>query len=459
MNKPGKIFLFRRHIVWPFMGFLFGAQIAAQEMMVDHIIGIVGNNVILLSDIENQYLQFRVQGYTGDAERMKCQIFEDLLMQKLFLNQAQLDSVEVSEGEIEMELDRRLRVFINQAGSEEALEAYYKKSIPEIKENFREVIHDQLLTQRMQRQMSEDIKVVPSEVRSFYRQLAADSIPEIPEQYQVREIVRKPRLGEEAIFEVKERLLELRSRVVNGENFATLAILYSEDPGSAMRGGELGYMGRGDLVKEFSSVAFSLKENQVSQIVETEFGYHIIQLIGRRGDQVNVRHILMKPKASVEASKSATGFLDSLATRIRIDSISFENAARFFSENELTRMNGGILVNPETGSTRFEKSELDRSTEMAIRGLGRGEISRPFETTDENGRKIYKIVQLTDIIEPHKANLQLDYALLQNMALNQKKNSIIQDWVRSKQEKTYIRIDERYRSCGFQIDGWLSSTR
>ncbi len=437
---------------------LLAFPVRAQQLMVDKVVGVVGNNIILQSDIENQYLQMRAQGYTGNAERMKCQILEDLLTQRLFLDQAQVDSIEVTESEVENELDRRLRMFINQIGSQEKLEEYYKKSLLEIKENFREVIRDQLLTQKMQRQISENIKVVPSEVKAFYRSLSQDSIPDIPQQYEIRQIVRKPKISDEAIFEVKERLLELRRRVVNGESFATLAVLYSEDPGTAPRGGELGYSSRGDLVKEFADAAFSLKKDQVSQIVETEFGYHIIQLIDRRNDQVNVRHILMKPKVSPEASQRAVEFLDSIATRIRVDSLRFEMAARFLSEDENTRMNGGVLVNPETGSTRFSLDELDRPSQLVVRNLKKGEISEPFEATDENGRKVYKIIQITNIIPAHKANLSLDYSLLQNVALSDKKTRILNDWIRDKQSKTYIRIDDSYQSCDFRIKGWISST-
>lgn len=438
---------------------IFPAGIFAQEIMVDQIVGIVGDNIILQSDIENQYYQMQAQGYTGNARQMKCEIFEDLLVQRLFLNQAMVDSIEVTAAEVENELNRRLQIFINQIGSQERLEEYYNKSLLEIKETFREVIRDQLLTQRMQAELSNDISVVPSEVRDYYKRLPADSIPEIPEQYEIRQIVKNPRISEEAIFEVKERLLELRERIVQGENFSTLAILYSEDPGTAMKGGELGFTSRGSLVKEFADVAFSLKQNQVSQIVETEFGYHIIQLIERRGEQVNVRHILMKPRASEEASQKAIAVLDSLASRIRMDSIPFETAARFLSDDEDTRLSGGIMVNQSTGTTRFTLEEFDRPTRQIIQNLKPGEVSDPFEATDETGRKIYKIIQITRIIPAHRANLDLDYSLIQNMALSEKKSRLLNQWVRDRIAETYIRIDPSFRDCDFTIKGWISESQ
>lgn len=438
---------------------IFPAGIFAQEIMVDQIVGVVGDNIILQSDIENQYYQMQSQGYTGNARQMKCEIFEDLLVQRLFLNQAMIDSIEVTPAEVENELDRRLQIYINQIGSQERLEEYYNKSLLEIKETFREVIRDQMLTQRMQAELSNEIQVVPSEVKNYYKRLPPDSIPEIPKQYEIRQIVKKPRISEDAIFEVKERLLELRERIVQGESFATLAILYSEDPGTAMKGGELGFTSRGSLVKKFADVAFSLKQNQVSQIVETEFGYHIIQLIERRGEQVNVRHILLKPKVSEEASRKAIATLDSLASRIRMDSIPFETAARFLSDDEDTRLSGGIMVNQSTGTTRFTLEEFDRPTRQIIQNLKPGEVSDPFEATDKTGRKIYKIIQITRIIPAHRANLNLDYSLIQNMALSDKKSRLLNQWVEDRIAETYIRIDPSFRDCDFTIKGWIRESK
>jgi len=346
-------------------------------------------------------------------------------------------------------------VFISQIGSEERLEAYYNKSMYEIKTDFRDIIREQLLTQKMQRQLVDEISITPSEVRAYVKKLPSDSLPDVPLQYELRQVVRTPKIEESEIFNVKDRLLNLRKRVLDGENFATLAVLYSEDKGSAIRGGDLGNVSRGDVVKEFADAAFSLKQNQVSNIVETEFGYHIIQLVDRRGEQIHVRHILMKPKSSPEAAAKAQNFLDSLAIRLRSDSLDFVTAAVYLSDDTDTRLNGGMMVNPNTGGARFEEGEIDPATLFAIRDLKEGEISNAFRTTNEKGKDVFKIVKVEKIIPLHKANITSDYSLLQNMALNDKKTRIIQEWIADKQKSTYMKVDESMKSCPFKSAGWL----
>jgi len=311
-----------------FISVIFSFTISAQDEVIDRIAGVVGDQIILQSDIENQYLQLKAQGYRGNEEKIKCSILEDQLAQKLLLNQAKVDSIEITEGQVEMELNRRLQAFINQIGSEKQLEDYYQKSILEIKEDFRELIRNQLLTEEMQRNIAGEITVTPSEVKKFYKRTPKDSLPLVNSQIEIRQIVKIPPFSEEAKLEVREKLLNLRKRIINGESFSTLAVLYSEDKGTAIKGGELGFTNKADLVTEFASSAFSLKKGIVSTIVETEFGYHIILLIDRRDDQVNVRHILMKPKTSLKAKLQAKSFLDSLSQVIRTDSITFKNSAR-----------------------------------------------------------------------------------------------------------------------------------
>ncbi len=438
-----------------FISVTFSFTISAQDEIIDRIIGVVGDQIILQSDIENQYIQLKAQGYRGNEEKTKCSIFEDQLAQKLLLNQAKVDSIEITESQVEMELNRRLQAFINQIGSEKQLEDYYKKSILEIKEDFRDLIRDQLLTEEMQRNIAGEITVTPSEVKKFYKRAPKDSLPLINSQIEIRQIVKIPPFSEEAKLEVREKLLNLRKRIINGERFLTLAVLYSEDKGTAIKGGELGFTNKADLVTEFANSAFSLKEGIVSTIVETEFGYHIIKLIDRRNDQVNVRHILMKPKTSPEAKQQAKSFLDSLSRIIRTDSITFKNAARGYSDDTDSRLSGGIIINPRTGDTKFEMDQLDKEMYYVIKDMKTGEISDPYETIDKNGNLVYKIVSITSRSKPHTANLKNDYKILQELTIQSKQQEFFGNWIKDKQKNTYTRIVDDYQTCIFSNKGWL----
>jgi peptidyl-prolyl cis-trans isomerase SurA len=430
--------------------------VRAQSKIIDQIIAVIGSSVIFQSDVENQTLQLQTQGISTSASKLKCEVLEDLLYSKLLLNQAKIDSIEVTEAQVEGELTRRLQMFINQVGSEEKLEEFYNKSMIEIREDFHDLIRDNLLTQLMQDEIAGDIKVTPSEVKSYYNKLSRDSLPLINSVVEIAQIVKNPPYSEQAKFSVREKLLNLRKRVLNGEKFATLAILYSEDLGSAERGGDLGFRNKADFVPEFSTVAFSLKENTVSTIVETEAGFHIIQLIAKRGDQVNVRHILMKPKVTAEETLQAMHFLDSIANLIRSDSISFETAAIIFSDDENTRLNGGIMVNPYTNDTKFELDQIDPYLHKQISDeLKTGEISDPFEAIDESGNKIYKIIKLKTRTKPHYANLKEDYQYLQEMTKLNKQNEIISEWIEEMLKITYVRINDEFKTCDFLNKGWV----
>ncbi len=435
---------------------IFGSTLpaAGQVKIIDQIVAIVGESTILESDLESQYLQMKAEGRATPGKNMKCNILEDIMVQKLLLHQARLDSLKIDEGQVERQLDARLQYFIQQIGSKEKLEAYFHKSYLEIKEDFREPMREQMLTQQMQQKIIEDVKMTPREVRAYYRSLPKDSIPEIPEQYEIQQILINPPYSEEAKVAARQKLLELRKRILEGESFKTLAILYSEDPGSARNGGELGYQGKAQLVKNFARVAFSLKKGQVSQIVETPFGYHIIQLIDRKGDQVNVRHILIKPKLSADAIKRANELLDSLAFQIRMDSLSFERAAFLFSEDKNTRTLGGLMINPSTGDTRFTISQMDRKMADVVSRLKPGEISDPFQYVDQTGNVVFKIIKLKSVIPAHKANLSLDYSLLQNMAKSGKQKEVFHEWIRNNLKTTYVRVDGSYRQCHFKFD-WV----
>jgi peptidyl-prolyl cis-trans isomerase SurA len=426
---------------------------ANAQKMVDQIVAVVGDKIILQSDIENQYLQLRAQGISGSAD-MKCDILNNFLTQKLLVNQAEIDSVVIPETQVEMELNQRLDYFVNQIGSQEKLEEYFNKSMLEIKEDFREIVREQLITQQMQRNIVGEVSVTPSEVKEFYRSLPKDSIPYINSKVEVSQILRYPPYGDQAIYDVKQRLLELRKRIMNGEDFATLAILYSEGP-SAPKGGDIGYMGKGELDPAYAKAAFSLKEGGISTIVESNFGYHIIQLIDRKDDKVHTRHILMKPKISPQAIVETKNKLDSIATLVREDSMTFDIAAKRFSQDKNTFMNGGVVVNPQTGDTKFEMDDFSPEEYRAIRNLNVGEISQPFETVDENGKKVYKIVLLRSRTEPHRANLKEDYIYLQDMTIANKKGKILEDWIADKRKGTYISIDDSFKNCPFLKSGWI----
>jgi len=435
--------------------FLFSFPGIKAQFIIDRVVAVVGDFTILQSDIEQQYLQYRAQGQT--VPDMKCLIFQQFLEEKLLLNQAKIDSVVVSESNVEAQLDQRLQVFINQIGSPEELEAYFNKTILQIKDDFREMIRNQMLTNEIQRGITDNVKITPSEVKAFFNSIPKDSIPSIDAQVELEQIVVYPKLDEGAIYEVREKLLDLRKRITEGESFETLAILYSAD-GSASNGGEIGYMGKGELDPEYAKVAFSLKKGQVSKIVESQFGYHLIQLIDRKDDRVNTRHILMNPRITAEARKKATARLDSILLLVRSDTLSFGMAARMYSEDKNTSLSKGLVVNPYNNSSLFEMKQLDAKDYLVVRDMKVGEISNPYETVDENGKTLYKTVRLKSKTDPHKANLRQDYTLLQNMALADKKQKVVEAWIHEKQSETYIHIDKSLQDCDFLKKGWLAET-
>lgn len=429
---------------------------AQTNKIIDQVVAVVGRQVILQSDIENQSLQLRAQGYYTSGD-LQCEVFEEMLHAKLLVNQAILDSVEVGDAEVQAEMERRLNYFINQIGSEEKLEEYYKKSIPEIKEEFTDVIREQILSQRMQQEVTADLKVTPQEVRSFFKSIPADSLPIVNTEFEMEQIMVNPKVEEVEILRIKDKLREFKTRITNGESFATLAVLYSEDPGSATRGGELGFVSRGDLVPEFSAVAFNLKEGEVSKIVKTDYGYHIIQLVEKKGERINVRHILLKPKITIEEKNKAKLRLDSVRNEINAGKLTFKEACWKFSDDENTRLNGGVMINPMTGNSRWEASQLSPKVAYAIKGLKVGDISKPFEDEDENGQTVYKIIMLRSKSEPHPANLTDDYQRIQDMALEKKKGEFMEDWVKKIVKDTYLKIDTDYKNCNFKNDIWQTN--
>lgn len=428
-------------------------QLRAQEpMIIEQVVAVVGKNIVLESDIENQYYQYRMQsGIIGSSSSVRCQMLENILFQKLMLNQAELDSVEVSDLQIEQTIDQRLRYFIAQLGSREKFEEYYGKSVEEFKEDFRPEIENQLQIESVQQGIVANVTVTPSEVKSFFRDIPTDSIPLINSMVEIGEIVKIPLVSLEQKLMIKENLRSLRDRVMEGESFATLAILYSEDPGSAKKGGELGFYGRGELYKEFEAVAFKLEEEEVSEIVETKAGFHIIQLIERKGEYVNVRHILLKTKVSPIELARAKASLDSVADLIRLDSITFDEAVLEYSDGE-NKNSGGMLINRLTGTIGFEVSDLDPQVSFVIDKLQMGEISSPVLMETEEGTEAYRLLYLKKRTLPHRANLQEDYHQVQEWALMDKQAKTFQEWVGKKAEKTYVRINEKFRDCEFEYD-------
>jgi peptidyl-prolyl cis-trans isomerase SurA len=433
----------------------FASAVLAQqgEVLIDEVVAVVGNRIILESDLETQVLQYQAQGITTGKQTLKCQILEDLMIQKLFVNQAEVDSVEVTDSQVESALDQRVRYFISQFGSQEKMETFYGKTVPEIKNEFREIIREQLMAEEVQQSVIENIKITPSEVRSFFVSIPADSIPLIPSEYEVAQIAKKPPVSNEELNAVRERLRGYRDRIVAGERFQTFAALYSEDPGSASRGGELGFYRRGELFPEFEAVAFRLEKDQVSDIVKTKAGFHIIQMIARRGEMVNVRHILIRPKPSPVELEEARLFLDSLASEIRTGNLSFEEALKH--SDDPGKMHGGVMINPYTGTQRFEAEHLDPNVFFVVDKMNLGEISNAVPFLDEEGYSAFRLLYLRERSSPHRANLNEDYDRIKNWALQNKQQKAIEDWVKEKNTKTYINIVERYRDCEFDIR-WIN---
>ncbi len=425
------------------------------QQVVDEVSAVVGDEKILLSDVEGMVMSQRQMGDRTPIDKLRCQIFEDLLVQKLFLDQARIDSIEVSDDDVERYLDSRLNAFIVNAGSEENLEQYYKKSMIEIKRDLRVMIKNQLLTQKMQEEIASDIKITPLEIRKFYNSLPPDSLPLIPAQVEISIIQIDPPNIEANKLEVRQKLLDLRRRIIQGESFKALAVLYSEDASTAPKGGEVGYQPREGLDKAYADEAFSLTPNTVSKVVESQYGFHIIELIDRKGDMVNTRHILMKPKVNAEDTQIAINRIDSIADLVRNDSMTFEKAAMMFSTHKDSRMNGGKYVTPDSREELINIEDLPPEMYIMVRNLKVGEITNGIKMTDEKGNEVFRVIRLDKRTEPHRANLKDDFNFLQEMALDNKRAGVYQQWIEDKMQVTYIKISDTFKTCKFANDGWL----
>lgn len=428
---------------------------ASQKKLIDEVVASVGDDAILSSDIEYQYGQAMIEGVNFNGD-MRCHIFEQLLIQKLMINQAKIDSVEVKDGEVMQQVDARVNYFVQQVGGQDKLEEYFNKPLQQIRRDQMETVRTQMITQRMQQEIGKNIKVTPSDIRKFYSALSQDSIPFVPTQYEIQQVVVYPEVEQAEIDRVKDRLRDFQRQVAEGRDFATLAVLYSEDPGSASRGGDLGWYSRSGFVPEFSAVAFNMRDKgKVSKIVETEFGFHIIQLIDRRGDRINCRHILLKPKVSAESRSKATAFLDTVVKYVDEGKLTFEQAAMQFSMDKDTRSNGGVMVNPEDGTVKFQLGQVPAEIAKAIQGLKPGEVSKPFAMMDEKkGKETMRIVRLVAKHDPHRANVADDYDMLKVMVENSKRKQMLDDWILAKQKELYVVVSPDWRGCDFQYKGW-----
>lgn len=430
--------------------------LTAQKNVVDKIVAIVGEEIILKSDIENAYLQEQGQGLVSSSSDYKTELLEKQLIQKLLLAQAQIDSISVTEEQVENAVANRIEYFISNIGSQERLEAYFGKSLEEIKDDMRGPLRELLITEQMQQKIVEKIRITPSEVRSYFKRLPKDSLPEIPDRYELQQIVLRPRISDAEKERIRERLREYREQILKGEKtFNTLAVLYSEDPGSATRGGELGYIPRNQLDPAFAEAAFNLKPGKISKIVESEFGFHIIQLIDRQGEKINVRHILLQPKIAEEEKEEALLRLDTIRQYINENKMTFEEAAMYFSSDKQTRNNGGLVADPQTSESRIARANIPGEMAKEINSLKVGEVSMPFVTHSERGQEEYKIVKVKEFYPRHRANLEDDWQNFELMLTNEKQMDKLEKWVKEKQANTYIHIDEEYRKGKFRYDGWI----
>jgi len=415
---------------------------------IDKVEVVIGNEIVLTSDIESQYLQYLSQGNIN-SEEMRCQIIEDILFQKLLVHQAKLDSVVVVDEEIEAEITKRFNYFESQLGSIKKVEEYFKKSKLEIKNELGKVIKDQFLAQKIQASITSDISVTPAEVRSFLNSKRRSDIPQVPTKVEIAQLVIKPDIPHEQKDKLRARLNSFRERIYKGEDFKMLATLYSDDPGSASKGGELGFVNRGDLVPEFERVAFRLKEGEISEVVESQYGFHIVQLIQRRGEQINVRHILLKTKVSSTVLYNTRLKIEEIAKEIKDGKITFEDAIIKYSDDE-SKNNGGFLLNPNTMSTMHTLDDLDPSIRYTVERLGVDSVSSPLMITLSDEMQAYQILKITKRIESHTANVVDDFSMIKDIVLNIKKQEELMRWIQETIEKTYIKINKNLLNCSFK---------
>lgn len=447
-----------RKTVSIFLILISSLSIFSQKKMVDKIVGVVGDNIILLSDVEVQLQQAKSQGEVIN-DRMRCMIFDQLILEKFFLAQAQIDSIYVSEDDVEAELDKRIRYFItNSFGSQEKLEEYYGKSTADLKDDFRKDIRNQMLAEKMQGKIYGGIKTTPSDVKKFFEAIPSDSLPYFNAEIEISQVVIKPKASQEAKDYALYKANKIRDEILKGGDFAIKATLNSEDPGSKKEGGDLGFITRGEMVQEFEAAAFKLKEGEVSEVVETQFGYHIIQCLERKGERIHIRHILITAPITSIDEQYAVATLDSVANLIKTNVITFEQAVKEYSEDDQSKSNNGAIINQSTGTSYFEMSEIDGSLLFSMTDLKKGQISQvsPYESPD--GKKAFRIIMIKSESEPHVANLKEDYSKIQTACKQAKQQEALVKWIQEKKSDAYIMIDDDFQSCDIATK-WLPANK
>ncbi|UKK47793.1 peptidylprolyl isomerase [Prevotella sp. E9-3] len=425
---------------------------------VDEVVWVVGDEAILKSDIEVMRIQAAMEGVRWERNP-DCAIPERIAVQKLFLHQAAIDSIEVTESEVSSQIEARLDYMISQIGSREKLEEYRKQSISQIRAAMHDELRDQMMIQRMKEHLAKNVIVTPAEVRRYFKELSPDSIPFVPTTVEVQIIAQTPTVAPEEINRVKDELRDFTDRVMSGQStFQTLARLYSEDPGSARKGGELDYTGRGMFDPAFANVAFNLTDpKKISKIVESEFGYHIIQLIDKRGDKVKVRHILLKPEVNDSSINASLARLDSVATDIRAGKFTFEEGATFISDDKNTRNNRGLMANQsgQGQTSKFQLQDLPSEVAKVVDTLQVGQISKPFTMINDRGKTVCVIAKLKSRTEGHKATITEDFQVMKDVVLEKRRAEALHKWVVDKIKNTYVRINDNYRDCDFEYQGWV----
>jgi len=434
----------------------FTLKAQTQNNVIDEVIWVVGDEAILKSDVEQARIDALSQGRRLEGDPY-CVIPEQLAIQKLLLHQAAIDSVEVSDSEVFQNVDQRINYYIQQLNGKEKMEEYFGKTTTQIRELLYTMVRDEMITSEVRQSLVKDVKVTPAQVRRYFKDMPEDSLPFIPSKVECQIIVREPVIEPEEIERVKNELHEYTERINSGNSsFATLARFYSEDPGTARQGGECGFAGRGSFVPEFANVAFSLNDPKaISKIVETEYGFHIIQLIEKRGDQVNVRHILRKPKVSDAALTKAINDLDSISDEIRRGEYTFDECTQYVSQDKETKNNYGIMYNPEDNSSKFELKDLSPEVAKVVADLNIGEISKPFIMVNNKGREVVAVVKLKNKINGHRATMKDDYQALQNLVIARMSEKKLENWIREMQKTTYVRINEDWKNCEFRYPGWI----
>lgn len=425
--------------------------------VVDKVIAVVGQNMVKESELETAYLQQKSnRGIIEDAFMVRCDLFEGMLINELMLHQAERDSIVVSDEEVNREMDNRIKYMVQMYGSVENLEKQMKKSISEIRAFYSDVIRENIMIGQIEHKLTGDVTITPQEVADFYKSIPQDSLPIAEDEYVFSQIVKLPKVSEEEKNAVKEKLNSYRDRILKGSKFSTIALLYSEDPGSAKKGGELGFFSRGDMVSEFENAAFALQDGEISPVIETQYGFHIIQMIERRGNQVNCRHILLQPKVSDAQLLEAKEELERIKSEIEKGEITFEDAIIKYSDDE-SKINRGLIINPYNASASFTKDNINETMSNLDRvdfnSMKEGDITNPVLFKAESANA-YRLIKVDKKVDAHRVNLVDDYGKIQESALSSRKLDIIKEWAEKRIAKTYIRIDKDYQDCDFKLN-WL----